>query len=106
MKTVRWWLVVVALSAAIAYTIAYGRGLSERVGRAEADRTALAQQVRSLGIGTIGHTAQLLVQVKAAKAVGVRDQALAGIGGRILRLRHGRRGKQRRHGQPLERCFE
>lgn len=49
MKAVRWWAIVVALSVGVAYAIAYGRGLSDRLDRAESDRTALAQQVRSLG---------------------------------------------------------
>lgn len=49
MKALRWWLVVVTLSVAFAYGLAYGQGLADRLDRAERDRTALAQQVRDLG---------------------------------------------------------
>lgn len=49
MKAVRWWLLVLCLSAAVAYAIVYGQRLSERLDTAERDRAALAQQVRSMG---------------------------------------------------------
>lgn len=49
MKALRWWCVVVVLSVGVAYAIAYGMKLAERLDTAERDRSALAQQVRSLG---------------------------------------------------------
>lgn len=49
MKAIRWWLLLVVLAVGIAYAIAYGQNVAERIDTAERDRAALAQQVRDLG---------------------------------------------------------
>src|SRR5688572_16049796 len=48
-KALRWWAVLVVLSVGVAFAIAYGQSIAERLDTAERDRAALAQQVRSLG---------------------------------------------------------